>query len=343
MHPDKARQSFIANYGKPKPGDKKTTPVVHKRPSKREIDAYHKEASERFARLGVVTNILRGGNRERYDHFLDYGFPKWRGTGYYYKRYRPGLATVLMGLFVVFGGAAHYGALLLSWKRQREFAEKYIKNARKLAWGNSLVVPGLDTAPVVATNGSATPPNGEDSAMNRKQRRLQEKESKKAAKKGLPTEDMGSQTEPRPVTGPQGTKRRVVAENGKDLIVDSAGNVFIEEENEEGETHEYLIDVIIPHRSSINVRRRLTLLRSTKFPAQQSTTLSSSRFPAGPGAKPSAASTPRPSIPQYSMTQREPMTLVMRRSAMVVPRMRMARRGDERSSLGNDHDRSTPG
>jgi hypothetical protein len=84
--------------------------------------------------------------------------------------------------------------------------------------------------------------------MNRKQRRLQEKESKKAAKKGLP-DDLSSQTDPKPVSGPQGTKRRVVAENGKDLIVDSVGNVFIEEENEDGETQEYLIDVLIPHRS----------------------------------------------------------------------------------------------
>ena len=82
LHPDKARQVFIANYGRPTNlADKKKGPKVHAKPSQREIDSYHKTASERFARLGVVTNILRGPDRERYDHFLDYGFPKWRGTG----------------------------------------------------------------------------------------------------------------------------------------------------------------------------------------------------------------------------------------------------------------------
>jgi hypothetical protein len=247
MHPDKARQSFIANYGKPKPNEKKKGPKVHKQPSKREVDAYHKEASERFARLGIVTNILRGANRERYDHFLDYGFPKWRGTGYYYQRYRPGLATVLLGLFAMFGGAAHYGALILTWKRQKEFTEKYIKNARKLAWGSSLVVPGLDTPAPVVSNGNGE--LAEDSpAMNRRQRRLQEKDSKKAAKKGLPDE-ISAPIEPQLISGPQGSKRRVVAENGKVLIVDSAGNVFLEEETKEGETHEYLIDVSHKARS----------------------------------------------------------------------------------------------
>ena len=44
-------------------------------------------------------------------------------------------------------------------------------------------------------------------------------------------------------SGPQGAKKRVVAENGKVLIVDTVGNVYLEEETEEGETHEYLLDV----------------------------------------------------------------------------------------------------
>lgn len=43
-----------------------------------------KEATDRFARLGVIANILRGPEKERYDFFLQKGFPKWKGTGYYY-------------------------------------------------------------------------------------------------------------------------------------------------------------------------------------------------------------------------------------------------------------------
>ena len=40
-----------------------------------------------------------------------------------------------------------------------------------------------------------------------------------------------------------GEKKRVRAENGKVLIVDSIGNVFMEERNDEGELEEYLLDV----------------------------------------------------------------------------------------------------
>jgi hypothetical protein len=66
---------------------------------------------ERFARLGVIATILRNKEgrqrcvdrfnssfvydtrRFRYDFFYKNGVPKWRGTGYYYSRFRPGLGV----------------------------------------------------------------------------------------------------------------------------------------------------------------------------------------------------------------------------------------------------------
>jgi len=239
MHPDKARQSFVAKY----------TKKHAKKPNKRETDTFVKEASARFARLGVIANVLRGPNRERYDFFLDHGFPKWRGTGYYYQRYRPGAGSVLVGLFIMMGGVAHYGALVLSWQRQRQFVERYIHDARKLAWGNNMVVPGLDTA----APPTAPAPNGDtaNTAYNRRQKRLQEKENKKNAKKGITAEEISEPQEAKLISGPQRSKRRVVAENGKVLIVDSVGNVFLEEVTEEGETHELLLDVRSPRRVPI--------------------------------------------------------------------------------------------
>lgn len=45
------------------------------------------------------------------------------------------------------------------------------------------------------------------------------------------------------ISGPQGAKKRIVAENGKVLVVDSVGNVFLEIENEDGMKGEYLVDV----------------------------------------------------------------------------------------------------
>ncbi|GKT89366.1 LOW QUALITY PROTEIN: DnaJ domain-containing protein [Colletotrichum tofieldiae] len=43
-------------------------------------------------------------------------------------------------------------------------------------------------------------------------------------------------------TGPTGSKKRVVAENGKILVVDSVGDVYLEEQDEDGNTEQYLLD-----------------------------------------------------------------------------------------------------
>ena len=270
LHPDKARQSWVANYNRPptrssKPGSK---PTVHiqkdKKPSTRETNAFIKEASARYARLGVVADILRGEGRDRYDHFLSNGFPRWRGTGYYYQRYRPGLGAVLTGLFVVVGGGAHYLALYLGWKRQREFVERYIKHARRTAWGDESGIGGI---PGIGSNSSAapTPPvhseaeeEQEQQAMNwnRRQKRAMAKErtkddrravknpkaAAKAAEKAK-SEGISTPQEAEITSGPVGAKKRTVAENGKVLIVDSTGNVYLEEETEEGDVHEFLLDV----------------------------------------------------------------------------------------------------
>ena len=267
IHPDKAKQAFIAQHNtqkkKPVLGDKKKPRVYsNKPPSAAEIQKAVKTAGERYARLGVITEVLKGPGRERYDYFLSNGFPAWRGTGYYYARFRPGLGTVLLGLFVVGGGAAHYGAMYISWKRQRSFVERYIRNARKQAWGDESGVrgiPGLDGA-VLGTGAPGTPPtpaqeNGQ-AVLNRRQRRMQamdEKKDRKKDKKGwqgkdnsgtsTPVEDDQQQQQSETTkAGPVGTRRKVQGENGKVLIVDSLGDVYLEGENEDGVKGEYLLD-----------------------------------------------------------------------------------------------------
>ncbi|KAH9844470.1 putative J domain-containing protein [Teratosphaeria destructans] len=259
LHPDKARSKWIANYNKPPPIKTKAgaKPTVHvqknKQPSQSEIAKFNKEASARFERLSLVTNILRGPERERYDHFLNNGFPRWRGTGYYYQRFRPGLGTVLIGLFVVFGGGAHYAALYLGWKRQREFVERYIKHARRMAWGDEGgigAIPGLGGP---TTNGAPqhAQQNSEESMQwNRRQKRAMEKEKKREGKNPksaraadkAKNEGISTPVEAEITSGPVGAKKRTRAENGKILIVDSVGNVYLEEETEEGHTQEFLLD-----------------------------------------------------------------------------------------------------
>ncbi len=257
IHPDKARQSYLATYIKPTPtpksksktNTKKPGVTVHKQPTAKELSAFNKAASERFARLGIVANILRGGSRQRYDHFLQNGFPAWRGTGYYYSRFRPGLGSVLIGLFVFGGGAAHYGAMYLGWKRQRDFVERYIRHARRMAWGNEVGIPGVDDG--AAATATAQDAGGDEvaTAWNRKERRRLDRENKKERgkdkdkkPKATPAEAV-TPPEPQSGAGPQGAKKRVEAPNGKVLIVDSLGDVYLEENTKEGDRHVYLLDV----------------------------------------------------------------------------------------------------
>ncbi|KAJ5818328.1 hypothetical protein N7474_003919 [Penicillium riverlandense] len=251
IHPDKAKRNFIANYSKDKSKAKSKDGVnVSTGPSKRQIDAVMKDADIRSKRLNLIANILRGPGRERYDHFLKNGFPRWKGTGYYYERFRPGLGSVLTGLFVMFGGAAHYAALVLGWKRQREFVDRYIRQARRAAWGDELGVRGIPGIDSVGATAPAPAPDAGDAgavAMNRRQKRMMDKENRKDNKKGGKSGGRGSgtstpTTESAPATT-TGERKRVVAENGKVLIVDSIGNVFLEEENEDGEKQEFLLDV----------------------------------------------------------------------------------------------------
>lgn len=247
LHPDKVKQSFIAQRSAQKPKKKPgAKPGVHvsKGPSQREIQATVKKATQRYQRLTVVANILKGEARDRYDHFLKSGFPAWRGTGYYYSRFRPGLGTVLVGLFLVLGGGAHYGVLVLSWNQRREFVTRYIRQARRAAWGDETGIKGISgldgsTASVLAPVGE---PDAGGMQMNRKQKRQMEKEDRKGKKAGKGAgRPPGTHTPDSNPAAPAGEKKRITAENGKTLVVDSIGNVFLEED-EDGVVQEFLLD-----------------------------------------------------------------------------------------------------
>lgn len=249
LHPDKVKHSFVASHSTAKPSSKsgaKKKPGVHvsKGPSDRELQKFLKQATDRYGRLGVVANILKSPDtRERYDFFMQHGFPTWRGTGYYYSRYRPGIGTVLTGLFLVVGGAAHYFVLVTSYKRQREFMERYIRHARKTAWGDESGIRGLaGIGQPVSVPPTQSDPDSEADPManlNRRQKREMERQNKK----DKPTKSKPVKVTPVRDSSSSLERRRVTAENGKILVVDSLGNVFLEEEDEEGETQEYLLDL----------------------------------------------------------------------------------------------------
>lgn len=250
LHPDRVKQSLAAAKAIATPALKgqKKKPGIHviKGPTETEVRDAMKKASERYARLTIIAAVLKGSGRQRYDHFLSNGFPKWKGTGYYYARFRPGLGSVLVGLFVTGGGMLHYAALYVSWKRQQEFVERYIRHARRAAWGDESGIKGI---PGIDSASAALPPaSSQDESptmLNRKQKRMQERESKKDKdkRKARTRENIpAGATAQEPDVGPQGQKKKVQAENGKVLIVDSIGNVFLEEEDENGQKCEYLLD-----------------------------------------------------------------------------------------------------
>ncbi|OBZ70395.1 putative J domain-containing protein C2E1P5.03 [Grifola frondosa] len=98
-----------------------------------------KNAHERFARLGVVSAILRKPeSRKRYDFFYKNGVPKWRGTGYYYSRFRPGLGTVLVFLTLV-SSVLQYQVQRLNYRRDLKRIEWIIDQARSAAWGSKMI------------------------------------------------------------------------------------------------------------------------------------------------------------------------------------------------------------
>lgn len=100
-----------------------------------------KKAEERFQRLSLVGNILRDNSlKQRYDFFLNKGFPKWKGTGYYYSRFKPGLLFVFFVLYVL---VSTFQYVSLRINRRQDFRRIVeLKHQIKLqAWGGSFVPP----------------------------------------------------------------------------------------------------------------------------------------------------------------------------------------------------------
>lgn len=204
--------------------------------------------------MTVIKSLLTSEGRARYDHFLKNGFPQWRSTGYYYERFRPGLITTLVGLWVFCSGAVHYGIMVLNYRQHKSFVERTIKKARKSAFGDdsSLVgIPGIDSVgeTVTATAAAPTPEPEEDGApepRNRKERRMMEKmqAKEKSGKNGKSASKKKPMAKPSAADpdAPKIPKKRVQAANGKVLLVANDGQVYIEGEDEEGNREEHLLD-----------------------------------------------------------------------------------------------------
>lgn len=100
-----------------------------------------KKAEERFQRLSLVGNILRDQSlKKRYDYFLDKGFPKWKGTGYYYSRFRPGMGTTVIFLYVLVG-LFHFVSVKINRKQDYKRVVQLKEQIKSQAWNGSILPP----------------------------------------------------------------------------------------------------------------------------------------------------------------------------------------------------------
>ncbi|WFD33523.1 hypothetical protein MCUN1_000336 [Malassezia cuniculi] len=113
------------------------------------------DAHKRFERLGLIHRILRDERRDRYDHFLANGFPRWSGSGYHYARFRPSLLMTLAFL-VVASVVAQYFAQQLSYKAHRKRLDNLRRSALAAARGAWFQTPSEIKGKVHAPPASKT-------------------------------------------------------------------------------------------------------------------------------------------------------------------------------------------
>ncbi|CAK9436951.1 uncharacterized protein LODBEIA_P14520 [Lodderomyces beijingensis] len=100
-----------------------------------------KQAEEVFAMLSLVGDILSDqSKKKRYDYFHAKGFPKWKGTGYYYSKFRPGLVFTMVLLYVLVG-VFHYFALRINRLQNFKRIANIRSDVKSQAWGGSQVPP----------------------------------------------------------------------------------------------------------------------------------------------------------------------------------------------------------
>ncbi|KAI9101268.1 hypothetical protein DFS34DRAFT_463952 [Phlyctochytrium arcticum] len=82
------------------------------------------EAETLYTLLTSVVGILKNETaRERYDRHLKGGFPIWRGTGYYYNHYKPGVGAICVILIVAISFIQYASGWLIYHQRKYHHAE----------------------------------------------------------------------------------------------------------------------------------------------------------------------------------------------------------------------------
>ncbi|PLW44399.1 hypothetical protein PCANC_04219 [Puccinia coronata f. sp. avenae] len=93
----------------------------------------NKTIEAKFSRLGLITAILRDSEkRKRYNFFHDNGVPRWKGTGYMYSRWQPGLGFAVSFVLLV-ATLVQYGAQHVTYRLEITRIRKFQTAARQAA------------------------------------------------------------------------------------------------------------------------------------------------------------------------------------------------------------------
>ncbi|KAJ1974666.1 hypothetical protein H4R34_004634 [Dimargaris verticillata] len=132
-----------------------------------------KEAGAIFSRLGSIMSILRKpAMRERYDFYMKNGVPVWRGTGYFYRRYRPGLPGVVVGL-LLFAALVQY---LVQWLNHTLAVRKIRYHKQELAKRG--LTPSSSVSAIARMASMPAAASNDKVPLTRRQQKLLEREEK---------------------------------------------------------------------------------------------------------------------------------------------------------------------
>ncbi|POV99336.1 hypothetical protein PSTT_13849 [Puccinia striiformis] len=93
----------------------------------------NKTIEAKFSRLGLITAILRDEEkRKRYNFFHDNGVPRWKGTGYMYSRWQPGLGFAVSFVLLV-ATLMQYGAQHVTHRSEITRIQRFQSAAKQAA------------------------------------------------------------------------------------------------------------------------------------------------------------------------------------------------------------------
>lgn len=159
--------------------------------------------------------------------FFKNGVPKWRGTGYYYSRFRPSIVHVFFFL-VLLSSLIHYAILRVNYRRDKQRIDYFTRAALAKAGGSGVLTSGSATpttetgslisegqdgvlSSIIDQVDSATSPTDSSApVISKRQAKLQAREAKRDKTKRDPAASQAASGTATPVSVAAPSRRRKV-------------------------------------------------------------------------------------------------------------------------------------